>query len=419
MSKYKILVGLTGSIACYKTCTILSELKKAGHEVQVVATPSALEFVGHATLEGLTDRTVLSDSFTPGHMMDHITLARWADIFLIAPLTANHINKMALGLADDFITTLYLAYESHKPLYLAPAMNTVMLAHPTVQEGLQKLQDRGARILHPNIGLLACGETGPGKMAEPESILESLFSSPRGKLLVTLGGTREKIDGVRSITNTSTGETGARLADGLARMGFEVTALCAESSLKPQATVATHLFTDHADLESKISLLLSQQRFDGVIHLAAVSDYRVVEIRTNIGILTPSTEVKLPSQQQLTLVLQPTEKIVDRIKEVSKNPEIKVVAFKLTNSRDSSVRELAIEKLLASPGVDAVVHNDLYDINKNTGRHTFNFYQKKNRHVPLASVSLLIDRLALFFDPANRFEAKGVSQPEVEHDFMS
>lgn len=414
MSKYKILIGLTGSIACYKTCSLISQLVKAGHEVQVIATTSALKFVGDATFAGLTQRSTLSDTFTQDHMMDHIYLARWADIFIVAPITAHHINKFALGLADDLITTLYLAYEKSKPLYLAPAMNSVMYSHFSVQESLLKLKQNGAHILEPNTGTLACGEQGIGKMMEPEDIFKNLeldknFSlAKKAKILLTFGGTREAIDGVRTIANTSTGETGAQLTDLLTSLNYEVTALASASGAKPKQAKSLIEFTDHSDLEQKIQNALSQDRYEAVIHLAAVSDFSVDKIIVDQHALAPSPDIKIGSEKPLTLMLKPNPKIVNNIKSYSKNPNVKVIAFKLTNTLNKTEQEQSVNKLLESAGIDYVVHNDLHTINKSLSQHRFQVYGQSYTH-----------NRAIENTPNLAAELDKIIMPEVSHDSMS
>lgn len=171
MSHGNVLFLLSGSIACYKACTVLSRLAQAGVTVQPVATPAALRFVGAPTLEGLSGRPVFSDVLEAGRALDHIELARAADLALVCPATANTINRLAAGLADDPIGALFLAWElKQKPWWLAPAMNGRMWEHPATIASLEKLQSWGLRVLEPGVGAHACGETGPGRLAEPEQI---------------------------------------------------------------------------------------------------------------------------------------------------------------------------------------------------------------------------------------------------------
>jgi phosphopantothenoylcysteine decarboxylase / phosphopantothenate---cysteine ligase len=430
MSKSKkILIGLTGSIACYKTCQLISQLTKEGHDVQIVATPSALKFVGEATLEGLSQKSVLSDSYTPGHMMDHINLARWADIFVIAPLSANHVGKFANGIADDLLSTLYLAYERQKPIYLAPAMNSVMYAHPAVQENLNRLKSFGAIIIEPTSGLLACGETGPGRMAEPEQIYEILHNQvthPKNlavsaqNVLITYGGTQEPIDGVRAITNLSTGQTGQSLADKLSAFGYNVEALCSTTAPAPHEAKLLERFTSHNDLEHKIKNHLSSKSYKAVIHLAAVSDYSVDKIVADDKVITPSKEIKIGTEKSLTLLLKPNSKIVNSLKSFSENKDIQVIAFKLTNTKDAIERSDAIEKLLHSPGIDIVVHNDLSTIDQTRKMHSFHIYGNHINDTEAANVQALANKLSEILQQSSKKIKKSAEfQFEVKNDFMS
>jgi len=166
----KILLKITGSIAAYKTGTLISKLIQEGCEVQTVATKSALGFIGPGTLEGLTGNPVLSDVFETGRMMDHIRLTKWADITVLAPASANTLNQMAAGIGDSSVTALFLAHDWAKPYVIAPAMNTKMLNHPATKRSLKTLQKWGAHILPTASGYLACGDEGKGKMIEPNII---------------------------------------------------------------------------------------------------------------------------------------------------------------------------------------------------------------------------------------------------------
>lgn len=178
MSRGNVLLLLSGSIACYKACTVVSRLAQAGVTVQTVATPAALRFVGAATLEGLSGRPVFSDLFESGRALDHIDLARAADLALVCPATANTINRLAAGLADDPIGALFLAWElKSKPWWIAPAMNAHMWDHPVTRDSLARLRTWGIRVLDPAEGALACGEIGPGRLAEPEAIAAEVLAA--------------------------------------------------------------------------------------------------------------------------------------------------------------------------------------------------------------------------------------------------
>lgn len=180
MSRAKVLFFLTGSIACYKACHAISRLVQAGVSVQTVATPAALRFVGPATLEGLTGKRVLSDMWEEGRAMDHINCAREADLAIVCPATANTLNRLAAGLADDLTGALFLAWEhKSKPWFVAPAMNTFMWNHPATQASVETLTGWGVRVIEPAEGLLACGENGAGRLAEPDLITAELLKALR------------------------------------------------------------------------------------------------------------------------------------------------------------------------------------------------------------------------------------------------
>lgn len=172
MSQSKILLQITGSIAAFKAASLASMLIDAGHEVQCVLSDGGRRFVGESTFEGLTNRRVLGDLFKPGHAHDHIRLAEWADVMLLYPASANHITRLRVGLADDLIGCLFLANNFRTPYWIAPAMNSDMLAHPAVVEALSVLENWGCRILPTGSGRLACGETGDGRLIEPDEAFE-------------------------------------------------------------------------------------------------------------------------------------------------------------------------------------------------------------------------------------------------------
>lgn len=174
----KVLFFLTGSISCYKACHVISRLVQAGVEVQTVATPAALRFVGPATLEGLSGKPVFKDMWEEGHALDHITCAREANLAIVCPATANTINRLAAGLADELTGALFLAWEhGQKPWYLAPAMNTFMWKHPATQASMDKLKSWGLKVIEPAEGMLACGDTGPGRLADPDLITREILST--------------------------------------------------------------------------------------------------------------------------------------------------------------------------------------------------------------------------------------------------
>ncbi len=375
---------MTGSIACYKACQLLSKLVQTGHEVQVVASSSALQFVGNATIEGLTGRPVISDLYGSGNVMDHIHLVRWADLILVAPASANYINKIASGVGDDLLTTQFLAHDFKKPWLIAPAMNTAMYLHPATQASIQKLKSMGIEILETASGVLACGEVGWGRLLEPELLLQEVQSrlkspslapavqpertaSRKAKVLVTSGGTQEPIDPVRVLTNKSTGATGAALADILVNFGFDVTYVHSTSARQPQAQCHRAEFTSFQDLQSTLKTLLSNREYKAVIHLAAVSDYSPVAVAGH----------KISSDEnEMTLKLRRNPKLVDHLREMAGDPSLQVIAFKLTAGASQRERLAAVDKLFSHSGANLVVQNDMSEIGIS---HTFHVHHRDQR----------------------------------------
>lgn len=183
--KRRILFKLSGSIAAYKACAVISRLAQSDFEVQTVCTPSTLEFIGQATLSGLTGKPVLTNTFEPARAMDHIHLAKWAELTILCPATANQINKMAAGIGDDIVSTLFLAHDFKKPYWIVPAMNEKMWSHPATQASVAKILTWGVKVVDPTVGHQACGDFGAGRMVEPE-ILESLIKDHFRSLEATL-----------------------------------------------------------------------------------------------------------------------------------------------------------------------------------------------------------------------------------------
>jgi phosphopantothenoylcysteine decarboxylase/phosphopantothenate--cysteine ligase, prokaryotic len=398
MSKSKVLFIMTGSIACYKACHVISRLVQAQCDVQVVATPSALQFVGNATLEGLTGKPVVSDLYHQGNVMDHIHLMRWADIVIVAPATANFINKAAQGIGDDLVGTLFLAHDFKKPFLLAPAMNTSMYLHPATQSSITKLRDMGIEILEAASGVLACGEEGYGKLLEPDLILKEIFarlSAPKTpdtsaathtknsdfakiKVLVTAGGTQEPVDTVRTITNLSSGRTGIQIAEYLSLMGIDVTLVQAHGTAKSDRVKKRATFTSFSSLDSTLQEALKSDAYTHVIHAAAVSDYSVDSIEAGGEKYKPLEKKKISSDlDSMTIHLKRNHKIVDRLKTYSQNPDLKVVAFKLTSHASPEERAAAVKKLFTGSHADYVVHNDLLDIDIVKRTHKFTVYGKE------------------------------------------
>jgi len=362
----RVLFQLSGSIAAHKACHVISRLKQAGCDVQTVATASALQFVGPATLEGLTGRAVATDTFATGSHMDHIHLVRWADLIVLCPATANTINRLAAGIGDDLVGTMFLAHDFAKPYVVVPAMNASMYDHPATTASLHRLREWGIEILEPDAGSLACGEIGPGRLADPDMILAELlkhFQTPESgrRFLVTAGGTRAPIDGVRAITNSSTGATGAAIADQLARHGHDVTLFHARDAVVPQTvTVSRHPFTTFADLDALLRSTLAGGRFDAVVHLAAVGDYEVDHVVVDGQPAAVDPTGKLDSGGSMEVHLRKNPKLLPLIKAFAGDDGLVVVGFKLTNGASADERAAAVKAV--APGTDLVVHNDVSEM---------------------------------------------------------
>ncbi|MDA3886655.1 MAG: bifunctional phosphopantothenoylcysteine decarboxylase/phosphopantothenate--cysteine ligase CoaBC, partial [Candidatus Delongbacteria bacterium] len=230
MKGKKIIIGITGGIAAYKSCYLIRYFIKAGAEVKVIATENGLKFVGEVTLRSLSNNNVYSDSFSEWNEKphEHISITDWGDIFIVAPATANIIGKLANGIADDALSTSLLAFD--KQILMVPAMNTKMYNNPAVQRNMDFLASHGVDFINPDTGDLACGYEGKGRMAEPEQIFrESKFYLDRSnilsgkKIVVTASRTEESLDPIRYLTNRSSGITGFKIAEQAAIMGAEVT----------------------------------------------------------------------------------------------------------------------------------------------------------------------------------------------------
>ncbi|HVW22082.1 MAG TPA: bifunctional phosphopantothenoylcysteine decarboxylase/phosphopantothenate--cysteine ligase CoaBC [Opitutaceae bacterium] len=362
MSGSKILCVLTGSIAAYKACEAISRLVQRGHRVRAVATAGALRFVGESTLEGLTGERVRTDLFAPGGALEHIELTRWADLVLVCPATAHTVNRLAAGLADDLAGALFLAHDRSKPWLVAPAMNPAMWSHPATAASAARLREWGVGLLPPGEGRTACGESGEGRLAEPERIVAAVEAAlaPTGRglsVLVTSGGTTEPIDGVRVLGNTSTGRTGAGIAAHLARRGHRVTLLRAARSAAAGPPCREREFSTFSDLDRELSRLLGAEEFDAVIHAAAVGDFGVESVRVGGREFAPGAG-KLGSGAAAELRLRPQPKLVEGLRARSRNPQLRLVAFKLTSGAPAEAARAAVADLFARSRADWIVHND-------------------------------------------------------------
>ena len=277
-----IVVGITGGIATYKAPELVRLLVKAGHEVRCAATAHALQFTTRATLETVSNNPLYYDLFASGGT-EHISLKDWGDMLVVAPATANIIGKVASGIADDALSTLLLAF-SQKPVVIAPAMNSLMWAHPAVQHNVALLRERGIRIVGPAEGALACGTDGIGRMAEPEEIAQYIATLPdctsrlQGRRwLVTAGPTYEKIDAVRFIGNYSSGKMGFSLATALAEAGAEVELVTGPTALNVPEGRHIDIQRVESAREMFAAATAAWPRCHGAILSAAVADYRPAE----------------------------------------------------------------------------------------------------------------------------------------------
>ena len=300
----KIALGVGGGIAAYKSAELARLLMQEGHQVQAVMTAAAQEFLGPATLAALTGRRVLSDLFDIENAIDHIRAAQENELMVIAPATADLIGRMANGLANDFLTTLYLAFTG--PVLLAPSMNVNMLAHPAVEANLETLQRRGHRIVEPGVGYLACGMIGPGRMAEPEEIAEAVGREAHRRrdlegevVLITAGPTQEPLDPVRYITNRSSGKMGYAMAEAAAARGATVVLISGPVALGPPRGV--ELVPVHTAAEMRREVLDRLGPATIVIKAAAVADFHLSRV--------PAQKMK-KTAARLSLELDPTPDIL-------------------------------------------------------------------------------------------------------------
>ncbi len=273
-----IVLGVSGGIAAYKIASLASMLKKQSADITVIMTRNATNFINPITFEALTGNKCLVDTFDRNfkHSVEHVSLAKQTDVFLVAPASANVIAKAAHGLADDMLTTTLLACEC--PKLVAPAMNTRMYRNPVLQDNLKLLAHYGMQVITPATGYLACGDTGEGKMPEPEVLFEAILRALRPKdmaglkVLVTAGPTREKIDPVRYLSNHSTGKMGYAIARAAISRGAEVTLVTGKTDLTPPGEADTVEIVSAADMARAVKERARDQ--DIIIKAAAVADYR-------------------------------------------------------------------------------------------------------------------------------------------------
>ena len=351
-----IVLGITGSIAAYKACILIRLLIKAGAEVQVVITPAGREFITPVTLSALTSKPVITEFFAQrdGSWHSHVDLGLWADAMIIAPATASTIGKMANGIADNMLITTYLSMKA--PVFVAPAMDLDMFAHPATQRNIATLRAYGNHIIEPAEGELASHLVGKGRMEEPEAIAQAVAAyfeaqadrSLEGKhILITAGPTHERIDAVRFIGNHSSGKMGYALADECARRGAEVTLVSGPVSIRATHT-AVHTVSVTTAAEMHEAAVNAFPQADAAILCAAVADFTPAA--------TSETKIKREATGPMTLRLLPTADIAAALG-AAKRPGQRLVGFALETDHEE---ENALGKLRRK-NLDFIVLNSLRD----------------------------------------------------------
>ena len=306
LSGKTVLLGVTGSIAAYKIASLASALKKLDADVHVIMTKNAVNFINPITFESLTGNKCLVDTFDRNFQfqVEHVSIAKKADVVMIAPASANVIGKIAHGIADDMLTTTVMACKC--PVYVAPAMNTNMYENPILQDNLKTLQKYGYHIIDPACGYLACGDTGAGKMPEPEALLSYITREiayekdlAGKKILITAGPTQEAIDPVRYITNHSSGKMGYALAKMAMLRGAEVTLVSGQTAITPPPFVKFVSIVSAKDMFDAVTAVSDEQNI--IIKAAAVADYRPSSV---------SDEKMKKSDDQMFIALERTDDIL-------------------------------------------------------------------------------------------------------------
>ena len=383
----KILLIICGGIAAYKSLEIIRLLKKRGALVKTILTNNAHKFVTPLSIASLSQDKVYSDLFDHNNEaeMDHISLSRWSDLVLIAPATANTMSKISSGIADDLASTVILA--SNKEIFLAPAMNVRMWEHPSNKDNVNKIRSIGYEIIGPEIGDMACGEYGEGKMTEPEKIvkyIEKNFQNKNNnkkfKALVTAGPTQEYIDPVRYITNKSSGKQGYAIAKSLKNNGFETTLISGPTNMDTIPGINTIRVNSAQEM---LNATLKNLPADVAIFSAAVADYKVSKIETE----------KIKKKDNLNLSL---EKNVDILGHISKHNSLRpklVIGF----AAETSELEKNSQKKLLEKNCDWIIANDISntEIGFNSEYNEVSIFYKnmKNEKIPKVKKSILADEI--------------------------
>jgi phosphopantothenoylcysteine decarboxylase / phosphopantothenate---cysteine ligase len=349
LSKKKILLVICGGISAYKSLELIRLFKKQRSEVKTILTKSAKNFVTSLSVASLSQEKVYQDLFDAENeaVMDHISLSRWADIIIVAPATANTISKLGSGISNDLASTVILA--SNKDVFLTPAMNVRMWEHPSTKKNINKLKSFGYKIIGPEVGDMACGEFGEGKMSEPDNIIqeinsyfEELDKNQKLKALVTAGPTNEYIDPVRFITNKSSGKQGYALAKSLARKGFQTTLISGPTNLKVDSNI------NLVKVETADQMFEATQNnlpADVAIFSAAVADFKIKKKSNN----------KIKKKENFNLEF---EKNIDILNYISKHNSLRpklVIGF----AAETNDLEKNAKKKLTEKNCDWIIANDV------------------------------------------------------------
>ena len=375
----KILLIICGGISAYKSLEIIRGLKKRNAQIKTILTKSAKKFITPLSVTSLSQEKVYDDLFNVENEseMDHIALSRWADLILVAPITANTISKLSSGSSDDLASTVILA--SNKEVYLTPAMNVRMWEHPSTKSNLLKLKNYGYNIIGPIIGDMACGEYGKGKMTEPNEIIKQIElyfnnnkKNKKFKALVTAGPTREYIDPVRFITNKSSGKQGYEIAKSFRDNGFETTLVSGETNLEPISGV-NFIKVDTA--QEMFKETTNSLPVDVAVFTAAVADYKIKNYTNN----------KIKKKENLNLFL---EKNIDILDNISKHNSLRP---KLTIGFAAETNDLVKNSLkkLEEKNCDWIVANDISDksIGFNSENNKVSIFYKNNTNETLEKMS--------------------------------
>jgi len=387
LSNKKILLVICGGISAYKSLEIIRGLKKSNAKIKTILTKSAKEFVTPLSISSLSQEKVYDDIFSVENEseMDHISLSRWADLILVAPITANTISKLSSGSSDDLASTVILA--SDKEIFLVPAMNVRMWEHPSTKENINKLKNFGYKIIGPEIGDMACGEFGKGKMTEPNEIIKQIeiyFNNKKKnkkfKALITAGPTREYLDPVRFITNKSSGKQGYEIAKSFRDNGFETTLISGQTNLDP---ISGLKFIKVETAKEMFEQTLKNLPADVAVFTAAVVDYKITNYENK----------KIKKKENLNLFL---EKNIDILANISKHNSLKP---KLTIGFAAETNNLFKNSLkkLEEKNCDWIVANDVSDnsigFDSDENQISIFYKDKKNENLKKMSKSLVASEL--------------------------